>query len=134
MHKAYDKQYEYLGRTLGNEHYKQPERGIKIVDLEQGCMDLFALLLQDYTLLLLCGCGNYETCHRRVIAEAMLKWSPEIEILLPETLIAREQAIQHSLAERETLYQELNSIKPSLVSYWELPKSDQDRLRRETGK
>lgn len=90
LERRYGNRFVWFGSTLGNLHYKQPELGIAIVDLESGLTDLIALLRQRDTLLLLCGCGAYEKCHRRVICDALLKCSSEIEIVLPEMIIAQE--------------------------------------------
>lgn len=44
--------------------------------------------------------------------------------------VARE--IQRWREERETLYQQLNGLKPVLKQYWFLSPSDQERVRRDS--
>lgn len=89
--RKYEDRYVYLGRVLGNRNYKTPEAGIEIVDLEGGLIDLYPFLQDGYTLLLLCGCGAYEKCHRKMIAEALVARYPNIEIVLPEQLMIAAQ-------------------------------------------
>ena len=128
----YGKQYKYSGDTLGNLNYKGGP--IEIADLDTGLSDLLELLLGNRTVLLLCGCGAYEKCHRRVICEAIVEVCSQVEIALPETIIAREQALERMRDEREALYMSLNNIKPALASYWLLSDAQQKQVRLQLGK
>lgn len=136
LEQKYGDRYVYLGRKLGNKHYKQPERGIEIVDLEDGLIDLLSLL-QDYTCLLLCGCGTMEPsaqhphgCHRRIVCDALVEWCSEVEVVTPEAIVAREQALLDAQTGREALYLELNHVQPALADYWQLSRSEQSLVRR----
>jgi hypothetical protein len=47
--------------------------------------------------------------------------------------VTHERLLERLQAERETLYQSLNDIKPLVTNYWLLPISDQVRVCREAG-
>ena len=138
--KRFGDRYIYLGRALGNKNYKNG-KPIEIVDLEGGIFDLMPVLWDGHTVLLLCGCSQYEPskehpegCHRKRICEALAAYSSEIEVVLPEKIMAREQAIQRSLEEREAQYMRLNEIQPTMADYWRLPVAQQSQVRRDIGK
>lgn len=70
LERAYAKgQYRYLGNWLGNLNYKSGGP-IRIADAERGLVAL-AELLNQQSIILLCACGNVQTCHRSVIAEML---------------------------------------------------------------
>lgn len=122
----YGDRYIPLGRYLGNRNYNSPGAPIEIVNLETGLVDLLAIL-HDHPVLLLCGCGDYERCHRRVICAAAVEYCSELAIVMPETLMQeRLTALQD---ERTALEQR----KPTLRNYWGLSVADQQMLRREGG-
>lgn len=138
--KRFGERYIYLGRTLGNKNYKNGGL-ISIVDMEGGIFDLMPVLRDGYTVLLLCGCSQYgpskehpEGCHRKRICEALAAYSTEIEIVLPETIIARDQALESLRDEREALYMRLNDIEPSMADYWRLPVAQQSQVRQQIGR
>lgn len=59
---------------------------------------------------------------------------PLCEVQTPSRYCHKHQATLERLqAERETLYQSLNDIKPVMQNYWSLPVSEQQRVRREAG-
>lgn len=127
----YGKQYKHLGETLGNKNYKGGP--IEIVDLDCGLLDLQQLLLDGHTILLLCGCSKHQECHRWVIANALAERWSEVEIVLPEAIIAKEQTLNTLRDEREALYKQLNGIKPVMANYWSLSVSEQRLVRQEKG-
>lgn len=138
--KRYEDRYIYMGRVLGNRNFKNGGP-ISIVDLEGGIFDLMPVLRDGYTVLLLCGCSQYEPSkehpegrHRKRICEALVAYSAEIEIVLPEQILAREQTIQSALDEREALSMALNEIRPAMADYWRLPVSWQALVRQQIGK
>lgn len=57
-------------RALGNVNYRNPELGIKLVDPDDGCFRLVQLLKQR-SVILLCACPDYHTCHRSTAAAEM---------------------------------------------------------------
>lgn len=67
LHARFRHHYRWIS-ALGNRNYHQPG-AVEIVDLEAG-LDLLAPLLQDGSVILLCGCGDPTHCHRSVVAEA----------------------------------------------------------------
>ena len=58
-------------KRLGNINYRN--RSLPVVlhgpHVEQAIMGAVDLLRQGYSLVLLCACKDYETCHRKVVAE-----------------------------------------------------------------
>lgn len=62
----YGDRYLHL-RGLGNVNYKHPEKGIQLLDPDEPLARLRSLLAQGHSLVLLCACKSYATCHRRVV-------------------------------------------------------------------
>lgn len=138
--RKYEDRYVYMGRTLGNKHYKDG-KPIEIVDLSGGIIDLMSLLWDGNTVLLLCGCGAMEPtkehpygCHRRVICDALVEACSQVEMVTPEQIIAKEQALVRMLEDREALYLSLNDIQPTMAEYWSLPVAQQRQVRQQIGK
>ncbi len=77
----YGERYRVAGKFLGNLHYQGGE--IKIADLATGLLGLRKYLDEGYDLVLLCECCSYETCHRKVIVEALQEVRPGVEIVQP---------------------------------------------------
>jgi Protein of unknown function (DUF4031) len=72
---------------LGNEHYRQPELGIKIVNLELGLTHLYPLLVMGKNVALICMCQTREEhdyerwgCHLKQIVEALHYVAPGLPI------------------------------------------------------
>lgn len=65
---------QYLGeryrhvKELGNVNYHGTYEEIEIKDLEKG---IEMIEQSEKTVILMCGCWNYRTCHRRFIAERL---------------------------------------------------------------
>lgn len=62
-------------RSLGNKNYRLVDRhkGIELNNPDEGLEQLSKLVQAGYTPILLCGCKDYETCHRKVVYEAFKK-------------------------------------------------------------
>ncbi len=56
-------------QRLGNVNYKEREKPIQLLDPDKSLEGAVLLLRQGYSLLLLCACADYETCHRKVVAQ-----------------------------------------------------------------
>lgn len=65
----YGKHYQWRGQALGNVNHHQPGTPIVLADETAGIALLCRWLEQDITVILLCGCAEYEPCHRKVIYE-----------------------------------------------------------------
>lgn len=96
--KKYGKQYHYAGQFLGNEHYNQPEKGIKIADPDTGLRGLRQYLSEGYRLVLLCACNQYASCHRKTIIEMLCAIStPGVIAVQPEDVIQQKPETRASL-------------------------------------
>lgn len=73
--------YVWRGDWLGNIHHNQREKPIQLANEEQGIAWLVRGLEKGFTLILLCVCANYETCHRKVIYE---KVKERLGVRLPD--------------------------------------------------
>lgn len=62
--------YRWAGDMLGNRNYSGGGP-IELVDATTGIMVLGSLLRGGYTPVLMCACGDYESCHRRVVVELL---------------------------------------------------------------
>lgn len=66
-----DGRYVHLP-ALGNTNYKTDGGIIKIADMSMG-IALLRVPMQSLPVILLCGCTDYNFCHRRLVAEELLK-------------------------------------------------------------
>lgn len=135
--KTYESQYHHIP-AFGNKHYKTPELGIEIADLDDGLTALSSIWPGYTTLLILCGCGTMEAtkqhphgCHRRIVCDAIKRRWIQAEVVTPEQMLMQ----MHD--ERERLYQTLNGVaekKVILADYWLLPEAQQRKVRMELSK
>lgn len=67
----YPTQYLHV-QELGNLNYKDRTRGIDLLDAPSGTRQLLYLIEHGRSLMLLCACKDYESCHRKVVYELLL--------------------------------------------------------------
>lgn len=77
----YGCRYHYAGKCLGNMNYATKGGPIMIADLPVGIKGLCRYLDEGKDLVLLCGCKEYEACHRSLIVEELKRVRPEIEVV-----------------------------------------------------
>lgn len=80
----YGVRYREAGNYLGNINYKGGP--IRLARPDSGIRGLERYLGEEHDLILLCGCANYETCHRKVIVEMLLQRNPAIEVIQPDAV------------------------------------------------
>ena len=68
---------------LGNVHYNNGHP-IKIANPDQGIARLVNGLSQGYTIVLMCGCVEYESCHRRTVVHLVQEVMPQARVEMPE--------------------------------------------------
>lgn len=68
--------------ALGNQNYKVRNAPVALVNAEMGLREILNRLAQGQSVVLLCGCLNYERCHRRTIVEWLLAQQPDIKVIL----------------------------------------------------
>lgn len=78
---AWEKRYIWRGDWLGNVNYNKRDAPIQLANEEQGIPWLVRGLEKGLTLILLCGCLHYETCHRKVIYD---KVKERLDARLPD--------------------------------------------------
>ncbi|EFH82739.1 DUF488 family protein [Ktedonobacter racemifer] len=83
LRETYGARYLWLGETLGNKNYNNDE-GIVLADPERGITRLMAGLRKGYTLILLCACKQYESCHRHTVVDLLREKVPGLEVVHPE--------------------------------------------------
>jgi hypothetical protein len=75
------KGYVWLGNWLGNINHNKEGAPIRLVDERRGIAWCIKTLSKGYTIILLCVCSNYDTCHRnyiyRKVQEALGNRLPE---------------------------------------------------------
>jgi len=61
-------------KQLGNVNYQDRLLPVQLMgpNVEQAIAGLEALLVQGYSVVLLCACKEYETCHRKFVADMIL--------------------------------------------------------------
>jgi hypothetical protein len=79
---VWGRRYHWAGRYLGNINYKGGP--INIVDIDTGVHGLGRYHDEGHSQVIICGCKNYDECHRSHIVEALHKARPDIEIVLEE--------------------------------------------------
>ncbi len=70
LQERYQKKYIHIPE-LGNINYKQREKGIELVNPDKVIQNLRLLLQRGYSFILLCGCLDYNKCHRKVVYELL---------------------------------------------------------------
>lgn len=83
----YGCRYRWAGRFLGNINYANGGP-IQLVSPEIGIKGLIQYLSKSHDLILLCGCAEYDTCHRKVVVELLQVQLPEVEVVQPEDIPA----------------------------------------------
>ncbi|QBD77998.1 hypothetical protein EPA93_19155 [Ktedonosporobacter rubrisoli] len=68
LERSFAERYIWKGNVLGNLHHREPEKGIKLADEEQGIAWLLHFLEQGKTAILLCACAGPSRCHRTLVA------------------------------------------------------------------
>ncbi len=78
----FQKRYIHMP-DLGNVNYRNGEP-IKIAHPGRGISRLVNGLNQGYTLILMCGCKDYSSCHRHTVVDLLLKAIPDVRVELPD--------------------------------------------------
>lgn len=81
LNAKYGHRYHDAGKYLGNINHKSKDGPIQIANLALGIKGLCQHIDKDETLVLLCGCKEYEKCHRKVIVEELTRVRPEVSIV-----------------------------------------------------
>jgi hypothetical protein len=81
LRKKWGKRYVWLGQWLGNRNYNIPGADIELVDAAGGMMRL-CNILKHRSVCLLCGCAEYEGCHRKDVTELAIQELPGLEVVL----------------------------------------------------
>jgi hypothetical protein len=83
LREKYGKRYRYAGHVLGHRNYNNGGP-IEIVDPATGLRGLRQYLSEGYRLVLLCGCAQLNTCHRKVICEMLCATTPGVRVMQPD--------------------------------------------------
>ncbi len=68
---------------LGNKNYNNGGP-IRIAYASRGIARLMRGIMQGYTLVLMCGCFEYESCHRRTVVNLLQGVMPGVQIEMPD--------------------------------------------------
>ncbi len=71
---------------LGNKNYRSGGP-IQIAYAEQGIARLIDGIMQGYTIVLMCGCKEYESCHRRTVVNLFTGVMPEVQVEMPDAKV-----------------------------------------------
>lgn len=69
--------------SLGNVNHANGGE-IRLANATQGIPFLVDGLRKGYTLIVMCTCANYSTCHRKTVCELVKAALPEVEVVLDE--------------------------------------------------
>ncbi len=78
----FQKRYIHMP-DLGNVNYRNGEP-IKIAHPGRGISRLVNGLNQGYTLILMCGCKDYESCHRHAVVDLLQVAMPDVRVEMPD--------------------------------------------------
>lgn len=86
LESKYTSRYLWLGNKLGNLNYKPEDRtkGIQIAAPRDGTARLLTGLERGFTLILMCACRDYASCHRHTVIDLLRERVPELEVVHPE--------------------------------------------------
>ena len=84
LQEKFGEQYRFAGEYLGNVNAWNGGP-IKLVNPRVGIHGLVKYLDEGHDIIILCGCADYDTCHRRVVVDLLKDKIPNIEILFPES-------------------------------------------------
>ena len=92
LHKRLGDRYVWL-REFGNRNYKGTVEQIEIADFPAGAAKLQAIAAGGRAIILLCGCPEVATCHRKVLAEWLAQaWKAEVmHLTRPDNRISSGQ-------------------------------------------
>jgi hypothetical protein len=88
LQEKYGKRYRWAGRYLGNKNFKGGP--IVIADPGTGIRGLRTYLNEGHSLVLLCACAEYSTCHRKDVVELLQKAMPEVEVVHPDAMVPED--------------------------------------------
>jgi Protein of unknown function, DUF488 len=80
LQKQYGRRYRWAGEYLGNVNHKLNNSPIKLANERAGIQGLRQYLDEGFTLILLCGCRDYEHCHRKTVVNLLQQAMPEVEV------------------------------------------------------
>jgi hypothetical protein len=83
----YGHRYRWAGRYLGNVNHAN-NGPIQLADPATGIKGLVQYLSEGHDLILLCGCAEYDACHRKVVVELLVAQLPAVEVVQPEDVPA----------------------------------------------
>lgn len=89
LEQRFGNRYRWAGKFLGNVNYASAGP-IRLANPVTGIAGLVRYLQEGYDLILLCGCREYEQCHRRVIVDLLCQQLPTVNIIHPEALPSSE--------------------------------------------
>src|SRR6266702_2620467 len=84
LRERYGDRYRVAGRYLGNVNYKGGP--IKLANPERGICGLCQYLGEGYDLILLCQCKEYETCHCKVVVQALQEARSDVQVIQPASM------------------------------------------------
>jgi hypothetical protein len=72
------KKYRYIHLVeLGNKNYHNRGLPIGLVDEQKGIERLYKAFQSGHSIILLCGCKDFHTCHRRYVLHSFLRYGKE---------------------------------------------------------
>src|SRR5580765_397995 len=85
LKERYKARYRFAGQYLGNVNFNNGE-AIKIANPVVGITGLMKYLSKGYDLIILCGCAQFELCHRKVIIDLLKGVMPDVEVVMPDNV------------------------------------------------
>ena len=68
---------------LGNVNYSHRDQPIQIAYPDRGIPRLMNGIDQGYTIVLMCGCKQYELCHRHTVVSLLIQVRPDVLVEFP---------------------------------------------------
>ena len=80
LQKHHGRRYRWAGEYLGNVNHKMNNSPIKLANEKTGIRGLQQYLDEGFSLVLLCGCREYEHCHRKTVVDLLQQAMPDVVI------------------------------------------------------
>jgi hypothetical protein len=78
----YGERYRFAGKFLGNVNYSNGGP-IRLANPVTGIKGLTQYLNEGHDIIILCGCPEFELCHRKVIVDLLKGAMPDVEVVHP---------------------------------------------------
>jgi len=78
LQKQFGSKYIHI-KSLGNTHFNKKGTEIKLSNPDRAIKKIKLLMNKGYSFILLCACEDYNTCHRKVVYDLLMKEEKDVK-------------------------------------------------------